>query len=186
MASRIAGAFSPIPAVKTKPSMPSIEKMLYHFDAHLFLTDQVENNARIELTRPRAHGQSIKRRKAHRVLNALSGRNRAHRSTATEVRDDDVEALCNILVREAVKTVAAHAFVVEHLRKGKSIGNFPMLATKGSIKAGNLQEVRLSIQYRSNWRDVVWLMQWSKRRKPLKLVEQGGIDGSRLAVLGPP
>jgi hypothetical protein len=39
------------------------------------------------------------------------------------LRRDDMEPLCDVLIRETVESVTAHPFVVERLRNSKPIGD---------------------------------------------------------------
>ncbi len=58
---------------------------------------------------------------------------------------DLAQASRDVLIGEAVKSVAPHAFYIELLRDRKAIGDVRMASVESSIEAGNLQQVRLSL-----------------------------------------
>src|SRR5262249_24924409 len=94
-----------------------IEEALNLLCAHPLLAHEIKHTARIELARPRAHRQAVKRRKAQRALNALADRDGAHGGTAAEVSDDDPpagdlwrylrEPPRDVFVGEAMEAIAA-------------------------------------------------------------------------------
>src|SRR5215470_9399937 len=97
--------------------------MLHFRRAHSLLLDEIEHDTGIELSGARSHRQSVKRSESKRAFDAATGIERAHRSAASEVCDDDAprcrgrgdlgQAAGDVFIREAVKTIAAHAFRVE-------------------------------------------------------------------------
>ena len=56
---------------------------------HCLFGHQIQQHAWIDLSRPRAHRQPVKRGKAHRAFDAFSASQSAHRSAAAKMRDDD-------------------------------------------------------------------------------------------------
>ena len=86
------------------------------FAAHSLLTHEVEHDAGVELTRPRAHGQTVERREAHRAFQTLPGGDGAHGGATAEMRDHDPalgnfgrdlsQASGDVLIGEAVESVA--------------------------------------------------------------------------------
>src|SRR6516164_2766297 len=103
-----------------------IKKVLDVRGAHSLFLHKIENHTGIELTRSGSHWQSVECGEAQRALDTASARQRAHRSAATQMRDDHAstsdlwcnlrQSLGNVFVREAVKPVAADAFCIAPLR----------------------------------------------------------------------
>src|SRR5262249_5610460 len=137
------------------------------------------------------HRQSVESRKAHAAVNALSGRQRAQGSTAAEMRDHDPaisylwrdlsEPPRNVFVREPVKSISAHAFLVEVFRDRIAIGDCRMAPVKGCVETRDLQEMRLALQYDLYGREIVRLMQRGKRNEALKSFDNARGDNGRLA-----
>ena len=87
----------------------------------------------------------------------------------------------DVLVRQPVKSVAAHAFLVEALWQRVAVGNFGMAAMKRRVEAGDLRKLRLSLQQRADRAEIVRLMERRERRESLKPLEHNIVDESRLA-----
>src|SRR3954468_16626328 len=106
--------------------------MLNFAGLHSLLGEKVKDDSRIELARPSAHRQAVECGKAHRAFDTAAICNGAHRCSATEMSNnhlavrnlwlDFAKPAGNVLVREAVKAVTAHALVIEILRNREMIG----------------------------------------------------------------
>src|SRR5262245_58443041 len=115
-----------------------IKQMLDGLGIHAFHASQIEHDTRVELTGPRPHGQSVERGEAHRVFRAAATHESAHRAAAAQVRNNYLslpqlrrsimQAIRNVLVREAMEAVSAHAFTIERLGNGEPIGEFRVAA----------------------------------------------------------
>ncbi len=84
---------------------------------------------------------------------------------------DLAEPSSDVLVGEAVKSVAANALRVERFGNRKAVGDLRMAAMEGGVEAGDLQQLRLPLQDRADWRQVVGLVQGGERHETLEPVE---------------
>ena len=84
---------------------------------------------------------------------------------------DLAEPSRDVLVGEAVKSVAAHALRIELFGNRKAVGDLGMAPVEGRIEAGDLQQVRLPLQDRADRPEVVGLVKGSERTQPLELLE---------------
>src|SRR6516162_605198 len=74
------------------------------------------------------------------------------------------------LIREAMKSIPANAFLAEVARQGESLGETRLGAVEGGVEAGDLRDLRRSFHDRAHGGEVVGLMQW---REWLQLGESG-------------
>ena len=117
---------------------------------------QIKQHAWIDLPRPRAHRQPIKRGKAHRAFDALSVGQSAHRSAAAKVRDDDAsvcDTRCDfaqpagdVFVRKSVKSISPDTLAIEMLRYRVVVGDRAVTAMECGVEAGDLQQIRAARQ----------------------------------------
>ncbi len=89
----------------------------------------------------------------------------------------------DVFVGQAVESIAANALGVERLRNRKAVRHLGMPAMEGRVEAGHLQNLRLPLQDRPDWRQIVWLMQRSERHETREAVEHKFADDGRRAVV---
>src|SRR5262245_22157245 len=58
-----------------------------------------------------------------------------------------------------------------------------MAAVKGSVEAGDLGKLRLSLHQRADWPEIVRLVEGCERAEGLKALDHGGVDQNRSAVV---
>ena len=105
---------------------------------------------------------------------------RAHRRPVAQVGDDDAalraafvgrhQLRTNRLVRQAMKTVAPHARVVQRLRQRETLVDVGLRAVKGGVEAGHLRHTCKRRARRAHARQVVRLVQ---RRERLQRGDRG-------------
>ena len=96
---------------------------------------------------------------------------------------DLAQASGDVLVGEAVESVATHPLGIERLGNRKAIGDLRMASVEGRIEAGNLQQVRLPLQDRADWAKIVGLVQRSERNEAFEPIDDRIADDGRLAVV---
>jgi len=126
-----------------------IEEVLDGGAAHALFSQEIENDARIQLSRPRPHRQAIEGGEAHRAFDTLSRNKRAHGSTAAEMGDEDASGgnlggdfwkpVGDVFVRKAVEAITTHALAMEVLGNGEAVGNIRMSPVKSCVEACNLR-----------------------------------------------
>ena len=84
---------------------------------------------------------------------------------------DLAEPSGDVLVRETMKSVTAYPLEIKLLRDRIVIGQVRVASVECSIEAGDLQEMRLPLQYRANRSKIIRLVERSERGKSLKPVE---------------
>ncbi len=99
-----------------------------------------------------AHQKAVERRKAHGGLDAGAVPDGAEAVAGSEVGDDDPtarqvgiqrrEAAGDVLVREAVEAVAAHALVVERPGQSDPLRDRRLPPMEGRVETGDLRQVR--------------------------------------------
>src|SRR5262245_56867894 len=100
------------------------------------------------------------------------------------LRRDPPQAARDVLIGEAVKSVAAYPLSMQPLGDGKSVRDLRVAPVEGGIEAGNLQHLAAALQYHAYRCEVVRLMQRRQGREARKLAEHGFIDDGRLGIGG--
>ena len=138
-----------------------------------WLGHQIEHDAGVYLPRPRPHRQAIERGEAHRALDAPAFEERAHGRATTQMRDDDPalrdirrdlpQAIGNVLVRQPVEPIPAHALLVEACWNRIMIGQRAVATMECGVEASNLRQFRAPLEDGADRREIVRLMQmWAK------------------------
>ena len=91
----------------------------------------------------------------------------------------------DILVGQAVKTIAADARVMETAGQGEPVGEIRAAAVEGGIEAGHLRQVRLHRGNGADAGEIVRLVQGCERTERLELGEHSRIDPDRRGVVDP-
>src|SRR6202000_3235510 len=109
--------------------------------------NEIEHDARIDLSWARSHRKSVERSESHGALGAASLLQRAHRSTATEMRDDhpalgDIrrdlrQGFRDVFVGETMKSVAPNALSVKLMWNPIVVCDRIMRAVKRGIEKGH-------------------------------------------------
>ena len=133
---------------------------------HVPLFEQVEHNARIEVTRARAHHQSSRRREAHRGVDAHATAYGGHAGPIAKVRDYDAAACHNrieraqfahdVLVRQAVEAVAYHAGLLDLARERVLPRHARHVTVERCIEAGRLGDRGIGPARRLDGVDGLW------------------------------
>src|SRR5262249_40184834 len=137
------------PGESFKPAF-AIEHRLYLGSGHLFFFEEIENDTRIDLARPRAHWQTIERSEPHGALNAAPIEQSAHRTAAAEMRNNHpsardvrqnlLQAVCNVFIGQAVEPITANALGVKTFRDRIVVGKRAVAAMKSRIEARHLRD----------------------------------------------
>src|SRR4051812_20426642 len=117
---------------------------------HPFLGDQVEHDARVDLTRARSHREPVESGEAHRAFDASPAAERAHRRAAAEMSNNDPslrnlrrnlrQGLRDVFVRQAMKAIATHAFGMKPMRDRVVVSDRAMCAVKAGVETGDLRQ----------------------------------------------
>ena len=99
------------------------------------------------------------------------------------IRRDLPQAICNVLIRQAMEPVAADAFGVETLRDRVMVRDRTVAAMEGGIKASNLRHVGPICEQCPNGSEIVRLVQRCQRIVLLEPRQHVVIDQDRLAVV---
>ena len=83
-----------------------------------------------------------------------------------------------------MEAVAAYSFLVQPLRDCEAVGDLRVVPVKGRIEAGNLKELRLSLQNRADRGQVVRLVEGREGNQALQPSDDFRSDGDRFAVVG--
>jgi hypothetical protein len=94
------------------------------------------------------------------------------------------KAACNVLVGEAVKTVAAHALVIKAFWDGIMVRDRAVPAMERGVEAGNLPQMRKTRENGTDRGEVVRLVQRRERSIALLTGEHLGIHQNRTVVIG--
>ena len=78
-----------------------------------------------------------------------------------------------------MKPVALHAGVVELRRQRESLGDVRIRAVEGRVEAGDLRELRRTLEQPGHGRQVVRLMQGRERDEALESLDRLGPDPHR-------
>ncbi len=100
-------------------------------------------------------------------------------SAARNFRCDLRQALSNVLVGKAVKSVAPDAIVMELVRDRVVVRDLVVVAVKGRIEAGDLRQSRKIGQQRPDRRQIVGLMQRCQRNVTFQTRHDRMVDQHR-------
>ena len=163
-------------AGNTKQSGLVIEKIAHLGRGHPLLLHQVENDARIEVAAPAAHGQAIERRKAHGRRYALALMDRTQACAAAEMghdnttiggcRTEDVgQNACDVFIGKAVKPVPPDALGGEPARQRERRGDLGLRMMKGRVEARDLRQCGVKLREGVDGGKVVGLMERCQRNE---------------------
>jgi hypothetical protein len=85
-----------------------------------------------------------------------------HEHAAVRARRVLQQRAHDVLVRQTVKTIAAHALLRQRLRQGKRAGHIGQPGVKGGVKTRHLHHVRKRGLRRADARQVMGLVQGRK------------------------
>ena len=153
-----------------------IEQIAHLGRGHALLLHQVENDTRIEVAAPAAHGQAIERRKAHGRRHALAAMDRTQARAAAEMGHDDAtigrcrakdvgQNACDIFIGKAVKPVPPDALGGEPMRQRERGGDLSLSMMKRRVEAGDLRQSRMKLCDGGNGGEVVGLMERGQRNE---------------------
>src|SRR5437870_11592662 len=104
----------------------------------------MKEDSGIDLARPRAHGDAVKRRETHRAFDTAAVCQAAHGRAAAEMRHDHsarchswgdlAQALGDVFVGKPMKTVALDPIRIKTLRNGVMIRDGIVAVMKGGIE----------------------------------------------------
>src|SRR5215217_7181510 len=170
----------------TEQSTLCVEEALRLFRAELHLPQHVEDNAGIDRATARAHGQSVKRREAHRCGDACAIVKRTQAGTVAQMSNHDPsrgksgvvvrENGRNVGVGEAMKAVAPHARFGHGAGQGEQLREIWLVAVKRGVEARDLWELGKSLSENSDRCQVVGLMKGRQRYELLKLSQDSLVD----------
>ncbi|CFN72128.1 Uncharacterised protein [Bordetella pertussis] len=153
-----------------------------------------QHHARVEAAGPGAHRQALERGKAHGAVDAAAIDHGAGRNAVAQVGGHDLaagdlgqrapQALRDVLVRQAVETVAPHALLVQVLGQRVAVGQRRVGAVEGRVEAGHLRDVRPALADHADGRKVVGLVQRRQRGEIVQLRQHVVVDQHRRIVLG--
>lgn len=89
----------------------------------------------------------------------------------------------DVLVRQAMKAVAAEALDIELLGKGIAVGDIGVTAVESGVEAADLQKLWLALPHGPDRGEIVPLVRRSERRKRVEPREYGIVDDDGFAVV---
>ena len=146
---------------------------------HAVPIDQVEQHAGVDRAAAGAHHEPVQGREAHRRGDAPAVAHRAHAGAVAQVRDHG--APCgraaverrqhrgDVFVGQAVKAVAAHAFLGEAARQGEGLRHLWLRPVKRGVEAGDLRHTGAILRHRLDGGHVVRLVQRRQRDQRFQL-----------------
>src|SRR5262249_56391243 len=127
---------------------------------------------------------------------AAAARKRAHRCTAAQMRNDHApghnlwrhlrQPAGNVLVREAVEPVPAHALRVQALRDRVMVRKRVVATMEGGVEAGDLRKIGRTGKDRTDRGQGIRLAQGRGRNIPLQLREHPPVPHYPPPALPPP
>ena len=144
------------------------------------LLQQIEQHPCIQATAARTHHQAIKGRKAHGGGHTDTTNSGAQAGPIAQVGHHHPAPASDglllqhghdVLVGQAVKTVAAHTLGLQRFGQGKGVIHFRHLGVEGRIKASNLRHLRKGLAKLANALQVVRLVQRCQRIKARQLLQ---------------
>src|SRR5258708_29692675 len=124
--------------------------MLDGFGVHAEMLKQIEDNARVEGPRARAHDETVDRREAHGGGDAAAVVDGAQAGAIAEVRDDRLAACAvrcdlpqsgdDVLIGKAMEAVAPYSFLRQIARQAETAGQLGFVRMEGRIETGDLSQ----------------------------------------------
>ncbi len=155
--------------------------------------EQVEDDAGVDGSGPRAHAQPVERGEPERAVDALAVPHRAQTRAAAQVRDDHPAARDlgrdgrqnrrDVLVREPVEAIALHAAAAEIARQRNDFGDHRLAAMEAGIETGDLGHAWQSLGHRIDRVEVVGLMERRERHQRAEIRHDLRRDDGRLRVI---
>src|SRR5262245_16162723 len=134
----------------------AIEQVLHGLRVHPPFREQVEQDPRIDLSRPRAHRYAVEGGEPHRALDTAAVQQSAHRCAAAEMSDDHAtlrqgrgdlaQSSRNVFVGEPVKPVPPDPLGMEAFGDRVAVRDGAVAAMEGGVEAGDLRQLRAALK----------------------------------------
>ena len=160
-----------------------VDEVLDRRGVHAVMLHHVQDDAGIDRPAARSHHQAVDRGEPHGRRDAAAVLHRAQARAVAQVSEDDppvgklrrelLQARSEELVGEAVKSIAANAFLREAPRQGERLRQIGLGAMEGRVEAGDLRYLRRGHHDRTDGGEVMRLMQGRERLEFGEVVEHG-------------
>ena len=164
---------------------------------HVFALHEVEQHAGVDNAAARAHHETVDGGKAHRGGHALAVAQGTHGSAIAQVGDDDGtvglvlpddfrQLAGDVVIRQAVETIALDAFLRERAGNGIGLRQRRLGAVEGRIEAADLTDCGQQRPHGFDCAQVVRLVQRGERNEGFEFLHVLGRQAQRRAVFFAP